>query len=85
MNLIRLTLFIIKVRSPAGSSSSGVGGKGRLGGPPPPPACPLLIGVAVVESSETGTKPGLNENSGLNHINHNNKKTTRITIFPTIK
>lgn len=59
---MQLTRFMIKVRSPAWSSSSGVGGSGRLGGPP----LPWLKGVVVLASSETGPKPGLYENSGLN-------------------
>lgn len=59
-NLMRLTRFMIKVRSPCASSSSGVGGKGRFGGPPEEPCA----GVAP-ESSDKTLNPGLYENSGL--------------------
>lgn len=55
---------MISVRSPAWSSSSGVGGKGRFGGPPLPWVSGVV--VVVVVSSETGPRPGLYENSGLN-------------------
>lgn len=51
---------MINVRSPAWSSSSGVGGSGRFGGPPDP-----WVGGALDESSESGPNPGLYENSGL--------------------
>lgn len=56
----KLTLFMINVRSPCVSSSSGVGGNGRLGGPPEP-----CDGGCMTGSSET-TPNGLYENSGLN-------------------
>lgn len=58
-----LTLFMISVRSPCGllSSSSGVGGNGRFGGPPP--LCPDAL--CVVASSDNALSPGLYENSGL--------------------
>lgn len=51
---------MINVRSPCVSSSSGVGGNGRLGGPPEP-----CDGGCMTGSSET-TPNGLYENSGLN-------------------
>lgn len=62
----------MSVRSPcAWSSSSGVGGSGRLGGPPPE-LCgdPLL----VLLSSESTDKPGLYENSGLTKPKSNKKQ-----------
>lgn len=58
-----LTRFIINVRSPCWSSSSGVGGKGRFGGPAP------CVADALFESSDKTLKPGLYENSGLTKSN----------------
>lgn len=54
-----LTLFIINVRSPCcWSSSSGVGGNGRFGGPPPLTG-PCDGGVDVAESSGNAPNPDL--------------------------
>lgn len=63
-----LTRFMINVRSPCWSSSSGVGGNGRFGGPPAP-----CGGTALFVSSDRTLKPGLYENSGL--IKSNQQKT----------
>lgn len=60
-----LTRFMINVRSPCWSSSSGVGGKGRFGGPGPAPC----VADALFESSDKTLKPGLYENSGLTKSN----------------
>lgn len=68
-----LTRFMINVRSPCWSSSSGVGGNGRFGGPPAP-----CEGTALFVSSERTLKPGLYENSGLIKSNQTNKKRTNV-------
>lgn len=51
---------MMSVRSPCWSSSSGVGGNGRFGGPPA-----LWPGAEFGESSDRTLNPGLYENSGL--------------------
>lgn len=77
---------MISVRSPSWSSSSGVGGSGRLGGPPAlcggvelfadDDGWPVLFAACVETSSERALRPGLYENSGLTKRNKKKRKPT---------
>lgn len=72
---------MMSVLSPCASSSSGVGGKGRFGGPPE-----TGCGGVAAESSASTPRPGLYENSGLGVSKGGwKKKHTKTTQYPSTK
>lgn len=66
---------MINVRSPCWSSSSGVGGNGRFGGPAPP-----CVDDALLESSVNTLRPGLYENSGLTKSKTNQTQNSHESV-----